>query len=81
MDILGFRHCLVKLADSQLPQALQRLDDALYLVGAFLVFAAVVLGELFGGGGGGGAEVAANLGDLIQQAIRPGEGEEGLIDD
>ena len=34
--------------DSHLPQAFQDLDDAFDLVGAFLVFAAEVLGELFG---------------------------------
>jgi hypothetical protein len=40
MGILGFRHCLVKLADSQLPQPLQRLQNPLDLLGAFFVFAA-----------------------------------------
>ena len=49
---------------SHLPQPPQRFDDSLDLVGAFLVFAAEVVGEFRRGGGGGLGEEVADEGDL-----------------
>ena len=56
---------------SHLPQPPQRFDDSLDLVGAFLVFAAEVVGEFRRGGGGGLGEEVADEGDLLGEPFRP----------
>jgi hypothetical protein len=56
-----------------LPQPLERLQNPLDLLGAFLVLTAEVGGEGFGGGDGVGGEELADEGDLIREAVGPGK--------
>ena len=61
----------------QLPQPLERLQNPLDLLGAFLVFPAEVGGEGFGGGRHDilvvVADELAEEGDLLGEAVGPGE--------
>ena len=75
------RHKLGKGAwHLQLPQPFERLQNPLDLLGAFLVLAAEVGGEGFGGGVGIGADELAEDGDLLRQAVGPGERGGGIVD-
>jgi hypothetical protein len=59
---------------SHLPQAPQRFQNPLDLLGASFVLAVEAGGEGFGGGGGIGGEELADECDLIGEAVRPGGG-------
>ena len=56
-----------------MPEAAERFEDAGDLVGAFGAFAAEAGGEVFGAGGGVGGEELAQEGDLIGEAVGPGQ--------
>ena len=56
----------------------QGFENALDLLGAFLVFAAETSGKLLRGGGGVGGEELADQGDLIGEAVGPGNGRFGI---
>ena len=69
----ALQECGASLSVSQLPQPLERFPNPLDLLGAFLVFPAEVGGEGFGGGVGIGADELAEEGDLLGEAVGPGE--------
>ena len=56
-----------------MPETTERFEDSADLVGAFRAFAAEAGGEVFGAGGGVGGEELAKEGDLIGEAVGPGQ--------